>query len=183
MAFLRITSDTKGLSRFSTILRRPFAQGRGRKTIAGMRRVGAQEFAGGFGFGPGGGRVAWVKGHDFGTQKAKTIPLGGPGGALAMAWAGGAGGFATSTFREVTLGVDLPYAAVHRGGVELPSNTISTQTVTRRQAGFIGAQFGVHLAVGSTLSTPSRPHFDPRSPQMQRAVVLPLKQALEGAGA
>lgn len=170
----------RSLEQVSRALDRPMSRDVGRRIIRAVRGVINEEFTRGVWLRPSGGSAPWKQGHDFGSHKAKRPPLGGPGGRLARAWAGGRGGFSESDGNSVTIGVRLPYAAVHRGGVEnVQAGRITVIRPRRKGKGgrpamfwFLGLVLGVWLrkeTLRRGLKVPARPHATD-NPKTRQAV-------------
>lgn len=182
--------ETGGLTQLLRIAKDPFGQVRGRRTIRNVRRVAAREFGRGGGFVPSGAFNAWKRTKPFGSRPAPTVPLGGVRGSLAQAWQGGPGGFAFVRGKRVVLGVTLIYAAVHRGGADVPSGRVtlvkakrftpSGQSLMRLK--FIS--FGVFVSeakVRAGMRIAGRPHVDLRAPQYQEAMASGVVEAISEA--
>lgn len=175
---------TGGLGKVLDVLRRPYDGVRGRLALRRIRSVITEEFTRGVTFTPGGGAIPMKPTKAFGTRPATVPPLGGASSSLLAAWKGGPGGFQSTGPNRVTLGVSLVYAAVHRGGTDVPSRTPTRIRVTDRQRRFLGAAFGVHLRADTThIVIPARPHVDARAPQYVEAARGVIVEALSKAGA
>ena len=145
----------------------PFA-GIGKDLHRDMRKSVRRDFVARSWAKPSGGRVAWATTKPFGTKPAGD-PLGGPGGRLARAWQGGAGGFSFARSDRVGIGVSLPFAAMHRGGTGTAAGFDVTIIKPKRKTAsgqyamffFLGLKYGVWLresTLARGLRVPSRPH-------------------------
>ena len=186
MARLKVgaRSNLKQVNAAMRVMGAPMADGRGQRVAAAIRRPIAEEFAGGFHYTRTGSRERWQPVPAFGTRPATVPPLGGPSGSLARAWAGGQGGYQKINPRSATIGVNLPFAEVHRGGAR------GQKRVTRIRAKKIGAKglpamwwflgmtFGVWLnpdkLLADGVAVPSRPHAtkNPRTVELVRDALL-----------
>lgn len=157
----------KKLGRIGEIVRKPLDGVRGRLVLRRIRARIADEFNTGRGYGAGGGQQTWAATKPFGDRPATVPPLGGAGGSLARAWAGGAGGFAMFGPRSVVFGVNLPYGRIHREGGAI--------RVTPKMRAFLHHR-GVHLRkTTKTIVIPKRRHADVRAPifvEAARGVVV-----------
>lgn len=183
--------ETGALKTLGRIARDPFGQARGRGTIRSVRRVAGREFARGGGFNPGGSFNAWKRTKPFGTRPAPSVPLGGLSGSLSSAWQGGPGGFAFVRGKSVVIGVTLIYAAMHRGGVDIPSGKVTIVRAKKRTANgqssmrllFISkfAALVSERKVREGMRIPGRPHVDLRAPQYQEAMAAGIVEAISEA--
>jgi len=181
---VRISVDASAVKRIFAKLRdvvaKPFKAARGQRQIAALRRVITQEASSGAGFGPSGGSVPFAPVLPFGTRPATNPPLGGPGSIYWQSWLGGAGSVARVTDRGVVVASSLPWAIVHRGGVDLPENRMTVIRAKRiskdgrpAMVHALRGLYGVNISSAKALSglqIPSRPHVDPRAPQYRDAV-------------
>lgn len=187
-----IKVETAGLKTLGRIARDPFGQARGRRTIRNVRRVAGREFARGGGFTPAGSFNAWKRTKPFGTRPAPPVPLGGLSGSLSSAWQGGPGGFAfVRGGKSVVIGVTLIYAAMHRGGADIPSGKVTIVRAKKRTATgqsamrlLFAGKFGVFVSerkVREGMRIPGRPHVDLRAPQYQKAMASGIVKAISEA--
>lgn len=174
-------------------LRAPFADGRGEEIVARVRKSIDEEFSGAFFKAGDGGSEPWAPRWDpFGTRKPGP-PLGGPGGALAQAWAGGSGGYEEIESERIEIGVDDEklYPGVHRGGAGDSIDLFETTNIRAKEIGdggiptmfwALGLGFGVWIRpaklVSEGLNIPARPHAG-ASPDVVEAASSVLREAFE----
>ena len=183
-----IKVETSGLKTLGRIARDPFGQARGRRTIRNVRKVASREFARGGGFTPAGSFNAWKRTKSFGNRPAPPVPLGGLSASLSSAWQGGPGGFAFVRGKTVIVGVTLVYAAMHRGGANIPSGRVTIVKAKKRTANgqsamrlLFASKFGVFVSerkVREGMRIPGRPHVDLRAPQYQKAMSAGIVEAI-----
>lgn len=193
MARIRARVEVKldGLKKIRQVLRRPFAEGRGRAGANAIKSlIVEQELGGGGGFTASGSFAPFQPSRPFGNRPATVPPLGGSSGAVARAWQAAA--ISTANNRLAITAI-APFLIVHRGGKRLPKRTITAIRAKRRDSDgrlrmqkLLAARYGVFISeatlLGPGLQVPSRPHADPRSPQMREAVAAPIQQAIREVG-
>jgi len=157
------------LGRARQILGAPLSGERGAAAIKAVRKSVAREFRQLGWSKPGGGVQRWKPVKPFGDKPGGGPPLGGSGGSLARAWAGGRGGFTTTSRDRVSVGITHPGAAVHRGGDGTDAgNRITLIRPKRFGKGGVPLMFwALGLGKGAWISfkklkkgleVPSRPH-------------------------
>ncbi|MEM1181173.1 MAG: hypothetical protein AAGM22_22715 [Acidobacteriota bacterium] len=168
----------------------PF-RGMERQGVKAMRKSVASEFAGRYWHTPQGRKIPWAPSKPFGRRPAGS-PLGGPGGSLAQAWAGSAGGFEVMGPERLAIGVDMPFAALHRGGAGTSADLRETRIKAKRIGAQgkpamhwrLGMEFGVWISPAKLLteglSIPSRPHAT-SNPELADALAGRLLDNLLGA--
>lgn len=182
-----------GLQRARQILTAPMSEGRGARMIDALRASVAREFSQVGWSAPQGGVQPWKETLPFGNRPKK-VTLGGSSGSLAKAWAGGAGGFSFIEPGRAGIGVNLPGAAMHRGG----SGTEAGRKVTiirPKKYGkngvpamfwALGFKYGVWISpkrLERGLEVPSRPHATGNPALIQALQDRFLAALLAGAGA
>lgn len=164
---IRATLDTKSVATtlrdLSLIVKQPYRGKRGAQVEAKAKAVLRNQFARG-GFEGATGFSAWPRTKPFGTKPATVPTLGGTGGSLAQAAAGGSGGVWSRTPRRVSLTIVPPvviYWVAHDDGARIP--------VTDKMRGKVRALHGVNFRKDKThLVLPRRPLIDPLAPVFAR---------------
>jgi len=189
---VNVRSNLAGLHRMQQILRAPMGEGRGAGMISALRASVAREFAQVGWSRPEGGVDRWKETLPFGNRPEK-VPLGGSGGTLARAWAGGTGGFTYTEPTRAGIGVSLPYAAMHRGGrgTEAGGKVTIIRPKKYSKGGlpamfwYLGLKFGAWISpkkLERGLEVPSRPHAT-TNPALVQALQERLRAALLGGAA
>lgn len=164
----------------------------GKDFLAITREQIGKEFGGGFFFNRSGGRTPWPRTKPFGTRPAPSATLGGSGSRYNRAWQGGPGGSSRITSRRIELSVNLPGAAMHRGGTGARPKVrgvtrvraIRTSANGRDSAMriFLGMEYGAWISDdtlrGQGLAVPARPHAA-RHPEGVRRMLDLVEQRLE----
>lgn len=156
------------------------------KIERGVRRIIAEEFRGGFGYGPSGGRNNWPDRVPFGDREAG---LAFEGSAYAAAWSSAADEAAVRqvTPKTITVGVSssrFPWASVHQTGAIIKPRRLAKNANDGRKKGTRRwrepqkwRMFWLLLGRGQPISAaklraglriPARPHAR-SSPQMREA--------------
>lgn len=180
---IQIIPAGRFLGGIQAVLENPMGGGRSAEVTRALRESVAREFAAGAHSLPSGGTRPWKENVAFGTRELPSIPLGGPSGSIASAWAGSStGGFVglhETSPERVAIGVSHPAAEMHRGGQD-GSEGSTTMVLTHKAAAFLRHAYEVDTEGGNSVTIPARPHGT-TNPGLEASVVAIFQRAFGGS--
>lgn len=189
---ITVKRNTPLLDRARRVLSNPMGEGRGAALQEELRASVKQEFRQHGWSRPSGGVDRWKEALPFG-KKPEGEPLGGEGGFLARAWAGGQYGFAFVNRDRAGIGVVHPAAPMHRGGRDTDAGHRKTIIRPRKYGKngvpamfwYLGLRYGAWISprrLERGLEVPSRPHAT-TNPELVRRLERRFAASLLGAAA